>query len=253
MKRPLLLVALLYVGGITIADLLPLSPVLLLSGSLSLAVMALIWSRGRSLLLYPLILLTGWTNLTLHTAILSPEDLRCILGGQTELVTVRGILHETPTQRIYEHDEKESWRTTARIDVAALQVNRQDWQRATGRMAVTTPGILTNFFAGQAVEISGVAGPPRGAPAEGTFDYRSYLKEQGIYYQLKAAKEGDWQVIWSPAAKPLADRFRSWAKVALAKGLSVEDESLRLEWALMLGWKTALTEEVSEPFVRAAT
>jgi hypothetical protein len=35
--------------------------------------------------------------------------------------------------------------------------------------------------------------------------------------------------------------------------LPADDESLRLEWALTLGWKTALTEEVSEPFVRAAT
>ena len=35
--------------------------------------------------------------------------------------------------------------------------------------------------------------------------------------------------------------------------MPVEDESLRLEWALALGWKTALTEEVSEPFVQAAT
>src|SRR5205814_6506502 len=52
---------------------------------------------------------------------------------------------------------------------------------------------------------------------------------------------------------PLADRFLTWAKPALARGLPVEDESLRLEWALTLGWKQALTEDVSEPFVRAAT
>src|SRR6185503_15575913 len=44
-----------------------------------------------------------------------------------------------------------------------------------------------------------------------------------------------------------------WAQQALARGLPVEDEALRLEWALTLGWKPALTEEVSEPFVRAAT
>jgi competence protein ComEC len=35
--------------------------------------------------------------------------------------------------------------------------------------------------------------------------------------------------------------------------LPCEDESLRLEWALTLGWKTALTPEVCEPFVQAAT
>src|SRR5689334_6310258 len=57
----------------------------------------------------------------------------------------------------------------------------------------------------------------------------------------------------SPAQRPLADRFRTWARQALARGLPAEDESLRLEWALTLGWKPALTEEVSEAFVQAAT
>ena len=85
------------------------------------------------------------------------------------------------------------------------------------------------------------------------FDYRAYLEQQGIYYQLQAASEQDWRVLPSPSKPPLADRFREWARQALALGLPAEDESLRLEWALTLGWKTALTEEVSEPFVQAAT
>ena len=164
------------------------------------------------------------------------------------------MLRETPTQRVYERGQQESWRTMARIDVTALRLNRQSWQPAAGRMAVTTQGILsTNFFAGQEVEITGVAGRPKIAAAEGTFDYRAYLNEQGIYYQLQAASEQDWRVVSSPSKPPLADRFREWARQALALGLPVEDESLRLEWALTLGWKTALTEEVSEPFVQAAT
>jgi hypothetical protein len=36
-------------------------------------------------------------------------------------------------------------------------------------------------------------------------------------------------------------------------GLPVEDEYLRLEWALTLGWKAALTDEVADPFIKAAT
>jgi hypothetical protein len=98
-----------------------------------------------------------------------------------------------------------------------------------------------------------VAGPPKIAAADGTFDYRAYLNQTGIYYQLQAASEQDWRIISSPSKPPLADQFREWARQALALGLPVEDESLRLEWALALGWKTALTEEVSEPFVQAAT
>ena len=254
MKRPLLLVALLYVGGILIAGLVSLSPFLLLASSLGLAALALAWSRARSWLLYPLIVLAGWTNCTLQTAVISPHDLRLILGEQPAIATIRGTLREAPVQRVFEHNAEESWRTLARVEGTALRLNRESWQPATGRLAVTTRGLLsTNIFAGQTVEITGVVGPPKIAAAEGTFDYRAYLKEQGIYYHLQAASESDWQIVSTPSTPPLADRFRGWARQALALGLPVEDESLRLEWALALGWKTALTEEVSEAFVQAAT
>jgi competence protein ComEC len=159
---------------------------------------------------------------------------------------------ETPTLRVYQQAELSRWRTLARIRVTALRLEKEDWQPAAGRIAVTTAGSLTNLFSGQIVEAFGVAALPKRAVAEGTFDYRKYLQQQGIYYQLTCESESDWRVIQSPAP-PLADRFSRWARQALASGLPVEDESLRLEWALALGWKTALTEEGMEPFVRAAT
>src|SRR5205814_9600035 len=52
---------------------------------------------------------------------------------------------------------------------------------------------------------------------------------------------------------PLADRFRNWSQATLERGLPEQDESLRLLWAMALGWTTALTEEVSEPFMRTGT
>lgn len=253
MKRPLLVVTLPCVAGILTASYLPGSPWLLLAGSLSLAGVILVWARVRSLLLYPLVFLLAWTNYALHTAILSPHDLRNVLGEEPALVTVRGTLVETPTLRVHEPDEEDSWRTMARVDVSGLRPNREGWRPAKGLIAVTTPGMLTNWFAGETVEVFGVAARPRVAVAEGTFDYRAYLRQQGIYYALKAASEQDWRVVSAPSAPPLADWFRAWARRALALGLPGEDESLRLEWALTLGWKTALTEEVSEPFIRAAT
>ncbi len=254
MKRPLVPVALLYVGGILIACVIPVPPWLLLAGSLGVAVVTLAWRQERVVALGALILLTGWTNHTLRTAVISPHDLRLILGEEPEIVTVRGLVRETPVQRVYERNQEESWRTMARIEVTALRRHRQGWQPARGRMAVTTLGILPlTFFAGQQVQITGVAGRPRIAAAEGTFDYRAYLNHLGIYYALQAASEQDWRIVSSPSKAPLPDRFREWARPALALGLPTEDESLRLEWALTLGWKTALTEEVSEPFVQAAT
>ncbi len=253
MKRPLLWPALLFAAGILAAAWIPLPPWPLLAGGLVFAAIAVLWARLRPALLYPLILLAGLANYTLHTAALSPHDLRRVLKIEPQLVTVRGRLRESPTFSSYQRGENPTWRTQVRVHVSALRANNGAWQPAHGAMAATAPGSLTNLFAGQELEVFGVATLPRLAAAEGTFDYRSYLKQQGIYYQLQTSGEGDWRILSSPRPPPLADRFRVWARQALARGLPIEDESLRLEWALTLGWKTALTEEVSEPFVQAAT
>jgi hypothetical protein len=100
MKRPLVPVALFYVGGILIALIIPVPPLFLLASSLSLAVLTLAWARARLVGLCTLIVLTGWTIHALRTAVLSPHDLRLILGGQPDIVTVRGTVRETPTQRV---------------------------------------------------------------------------------------------------------------------------------------------------------
>ena len=52
---------------------------------------------------------------------------------------------------------------------------------------------------------------------------------------------------------PLTDRFLNWSKQTLALGLPGEDEPLRLLWAMTLGWRTAFTGDIGEPFLRAGT
>ncbi len=252
MKRPLLPVALAYVSGILVAGMVTAPLPAIFCAAFLLLVAALTCRSLRPALLYPLLLLAGWANALLHSSVLSPVDLRRVVATTTVLATVRGHLLETPGLRVYRRTDQPAWRTQARLDVSAICPARGTWQAATGCIAVTTPVSLTNFFSGQSVEITGVLAPPKTAMAEGMFDYREYLRRQGIYYQLQAESERDWRVLASPAL-PLADRFSAWARRALALGLPAEDESLRLEWALALGWKTALTEEASEPFVRAAT
>src|SRR5690348_11405302 len=76
MKRPLVLLALLYVGGVLLANFVSCPPALLLATAFVLLLAALAWARARPLLLWPLLLAVGWTNFTLRTAILSPNDLR---------------------------------------------------------------------------------------------------------------------------------------------------------------------------------
>ena len=153
MKRPLGLVALSYAGGLLAAEFLqpPLAALFLLS--LALAVVALLFGKTRALLLWPLIFLTGWTNLVSRTAVVSPHDLRTALTDAPEEVAARGRLLETPGERLYVHDEIESSRTLARLTVTAIRRGTR-WQSACGRIVVTTPGKLpAEFFAGRVVDM----------------------------------------------------------------------------------------------------
>jgi competence protein ComEC len=254
MKRPLVAVVSCYATGLLFAVIVQPPLVALFAASFLVLVLSIVLEKLRPLLIWLLLALAGWTNLASRTAIVSPDDLRALLGDTNAIVTVRGTLIETPHLRITEHNDRQTERSVAQVQVTALRRNT-DWQPASGLIIVTTPGATGgSFFAGQPVEISGVIGPPPPPLAEGLFDYRDYLRTRGIYYQLKADSTNDWQLGATPLLQPpLTDRFLNWSQRTLALGLPVEDEPLRLLWAMTLGWRTALTADISEPFLRAGT
>ena len=265
MKRPLVAVVSCYATGLLLAEFFQPPLVALFAASFLVLVLAcraeasarrrvLVLEKLRPLLIWPLLALVGWTNLASRTAIVSPNDLRALLGDTNAIVTVRGTLIETPHLRITERDDRQTERSVTQVRVSALGRNA-NWQPACGSIIVTTPGAAGgNFFAGQPVEISGIIGQPPPPLAEGLFDYRDYLRTRGIYYQLKTSSTNDWQLGATPLLKPpLTDRFLNWSQRTLALGLPAEDEPLRLLWAMTLGWRTALTADISEPFLRAGT
>jgi ComEC/Rec2-related protein len=253
MKRPLGFVALLYAAGLLLAEWLQPPLPFLFETAIAVAVAAVMLRKLRWLLLCPLILLTGWTNLVYRTALLSPRDLRVLLATPPELITLRGTLTATPDERVYLHDDKESFRTLARLDVSALQ-RGSTWQPAFGKVAVVTTGRLPeDFFAGQEVDVYGVVALPPLPLAEGLFDYRAYLRRQGIYFQIEAAGPADWQLRSARRARPLSDRFLAWSKTTLAVSLPEEDQPLRLIRAMTLGSKSELAADVYEPFIRSGT
>ncbi len=257
MKRPLLTVALLYVSGLLIAEFVPFDLTGLLCCSLAVGVGAVVFARVRPYLLPALLILVGAVNLALHKAVLSPCDLRVLFGETPALATVRGRLVQTPSNRLYEFDQTENWRTVGQIEVESIRRNGSDWEPAFGRVAFSVPGVLApEFHAGARVEVTGVVAPPKLPIAEGIFDYRSYLTRQGIYYQLRSETTNGWRLAHdnnSARTPPLSDRFVVWAKGALARGLPDEDEPLQLLRAMTLGFRPALTDEVALPFMRSGT
>ena len=254
MKRPLVAVVSCYVVGLLLAGILRPTLISLFIAAFFVLFLVLVFEKLRPWLLWPLLALAGWVNLASRTAVLSSHDLRALLGNDAVIVTVRGILLETPHIKIVERDAQSTEHTIALVRVTGLERD-ESWQPADGEIAVATPGSLPDrFFAGQPVEISGVLARPPPPLAEGLFDYRDYLQTRGIFYQLKAGSTHDWQLGAAPLTRPpLTDRFLSWSQRTLALGLPVEDEPLRLLWAMTLGWRTVFTGDISEPFLRAGT
>jgi len=254
MKRPLVAVVSCYVVGLLFAETFRLPLAGLFAAAFGLLALALFLPRFRPWLICALIAFAGWANLASRTAVVSPADLRTLLGNDDALVTVRGFLTETPHLKISGRDDPQTEHSLANVQVTALRLNTR-WQPAMGSIIVTTPGVLAgDFFGGQPVEVSGVIGRPAPPLAEGLFDYRDYLQTRGIYYQLKIRSTNDCMLGVSSWTKPpLTDRFLNWSRSTLALGLPVEDEPLHLLWAMTLGWRTDMTADIGEPFLRAGT
>lgn len=255
MRHPLVIPTLLYIAGVLLGDRWALSLPWLFGTSFALLLVALVWARARKVALALLLVAAGWTNQVCQTAVLSPHDVRR-LAPEPALATVRGVLVETPVHRIFDRGEEEVWRTLAVIQVTQLRLGREDWTPAVGRVAATTPGVLdAAYFGGQSVEVEGVLSPPRGPNVPGQFDHATHLRRRGVARQLRTLSTNDWRVLSAEtvAPKPTATtRFAQWARGNLARGVP-EDESVRLLWAMSLGWRTALTGEVSQPFMRSGT
>ncbi|HSY17788.1 MAG TPA: ComEC/Rec2 family competence protein [Candidatus Acidoferrales bacterium] len=254
MQRPFASIVFAYGAGLLLAWLAHPPLAGLFATSAGILLIALCSKKLRPFLVWPLLALLGWANLESRTAVISHNDLRTTLGNQPALVTLRGELAETPRLKIIKIDGEETWRSLARIRVSAIATN-ENFLPASGEVLAVTSGILdSNFFAGQVVQLSGVIARPTPPLAKGLFDYPDYLATRGIYYQLKTESTDDWILLPPAATKPpCTDRFLNWSKRTLALGLPAEDEPLRLLWAMTLGWRTAFTGDIDEPFLRAGT
>lgn len=183
------------------------------------------------------------------------NDLRRLFPGEAEIVVVRGVLDGDPEQRVLERDGRTRYRTTARIDVHEVE-RRGTWEPAVGEVAVSTTGFLASeFVSGASVQATGVLEKPGGPMAPGMFDFERYLKWQRIFFALRTEGTNDWKLMrqaegWSGAT--LYRKFNAGAMSALQRGIPA-DENTRLLWAMTLGWKPGLTNDISEPFMRTGT
>src|ERR1041385_7821386 len=127
MKRPLVPITVLYAGGILWGTCFHVALWPLLLTCTGLAVVAICFSSIRTCLLYPLLFLTGWAAMLMSSAVISPNDLRRILGAEPQIANVRAVLTETPSLREHENVNRLTVRTLARAKVRAIQLKGGEW------------------------------------------------------------------------------------------------------------------------------
>ncbi|MBL9134878.1 MAG: ComEC/Rec2 family competence protein [Verrucomicrobiales bacterium] len=256
MKQPLGAVAAWLAAGILVGRYLPVPLTLLFPISLAVGLAVLLarqWTREWCALF---LLLTGWTNLAWRQGALAPIDLRHLAVAPEELSTLRGCLASTPEQRLHSRNGGVATNTFAVLDCVARRIPGGAWSPARGQVLVSITGTLpADFHRTSPVEISGILRRPSGPLAPGTFDYATFLRWRDIHFELRTATPADWRHAdpGSEVGPPWDERFQAWAKRTLALGLPRTDTEMMLLWTMILGWKTGLTEEVEEPFMRSGT
>lgn len=250
-RRPFVPIALFFAAGIVAGRVIELS----LRGALillCLSIVTLLPARSRLFALSGLLFALGASLYSARFEIISENDLRLIFEEKPALISLRGRLLETPALRDFPGRTNIIEYSYARIDVTEVLFERK-WRTARGVVASTTAGVLSpDMFKGRHVEINGVISRPKSALAPAMFDFRQYLHNSRIFYQLHCESTNDW-VLTSFEPIPLSEKFQRWAHDQLARGLSGKDESLEMVRAMALGTNTSLNGEIADVFMTTGT
>jgi len=250
-QRPFVPLAALFIGGILVSRAFSLDPSV---GAtlVGCTVLLFLLPPFRWVAAGLLALVLGASLYSARYAILFEKDLRLLLEDKPALVTLRGKLLESPSLKEFQGRTNPVEYSYARIEVSEIHFENH-WLPAAGVVASTTRGVLDpEIFKSRSVEVLGVIGRPKKAEAPGLFDYREYLFNSRIFYQLKCESTNDWRLA-SFEPLPLTERFQRWARHQLARGLPAQDEPLEMVWTMTLGWKQALSGEIAEVFMRTGT
>ena len=128
-SRPFVSLAALLMGGIVAGRFLGVGINHFLF-ALAAGLPLIFWRRTRWVALAASVFFLGATLYVHRYRVASPDDLRLILSGEPELVTVRGRLLESPEVREFQAGSREVAYTYATLDVSELQIQKKDWQSA---------------------------------------------------------------------------------------------------------------------------
>lgn len=207
--------------------------------------------RGMAVLL-----LCGWT------ALFAAWHHRCWYDQPAD--SVAGLLHESslpvalrgrivePCWNTIRRDQSE---TTTTLSCTAVR-SAAKWQPLSGRVRMIVTGATPEWSAGTEIDVLGRLVEPRPALNPGDFDYRDWLRAQGISAVLRVESANAVTVqqvapTWSDRLTNLRRELRQHAQAALQR--SRFSTTPAVAEALLLGTRTQLPPELREAFIESGT
>jgi competence protein ComEC len=197
----------------------------------------------------------GWHHLRWSDR--APDDLAAALDEVPRPVCVRGVVREAlgvgldPPNRYGANQDPSKTRFV--IDLTALKDSRC-WRPVSGRAIVIAAGDRSDILEGEAIEAVGQIATIAGPLNPGEFDYRGFLRSQGINMRLTVDEANglrpDGQTAGSAFGRFLG-RLRAWTRERLMGGMDPRVEPLAA--ALLLGRREGVDPEVNDAFARTGT
>ncbi len=186
------------------------------------------------------------------------DDLAWTVAEAPSPAWVRGDVRETLGLRTTEGfgaspEDRTQVTTRFVLDLTEISDGKQ-WRPICGRTVTIVAGDRREIEAGQAVEAAGQIARVAGPNNPGEFDYRAYLRAQGIRLRLTV---DDSASLWrrpgqqAPTLAGFLGRVRGWSRRRLVEGL--DPTVAPLAAALLLGQREGIDPEVNDAFARTGT
>ncbi len=217
-------------------------------------VFAVLWLSSAALFTAILALGGGWHHHSWND--LAADDLSWGASETPRPAWVRGVIKELLGTRTVEgYGAGDPPRVVTRLVVTITGIcDGSLWRGASGQALVSVVGDRDDLYAGEPVELAGQIAQVAGPLNPGEFDYRAYLRAQGIRLRISVdnpagvsrdAHGSEW-----PWTRRLG-RLRALCRARLVGPL--DSRTAPLASALILGQREDIDPEVNDAFARTGT
>ena len=245
-RRPLPALVIVFMAGIVAGVHIPVQPLYLLAAALLCTVWALgfVNSRLAGIGLHAAAMMAGWAMMVLHTAELSPSDIRNLVKRDREYLDVSGRVVSQPYVSVADARGRWSWRFDLEVEATRRGVRMEP---AMGRIRVNLTGVEADRHPvyGDRWNIKGVF----------STDRRSLVRAQGLAGFLSGQMDYAKHVETGAGNSfvNLCYRMRHAAYERLGYGLANSTTAAALPRALLLGYRQDVPRNVYDAFARTGT